>query len=303
MQATLGDNCSMPLPSLALLLAAAGMHAAANALLKQARDKLSFTWWMLGATTLPGIPLLFFLGRVDPAGWPYVLLSGATEAVYFSSLGRAYSRGDLSQVYPIARGSAPLFVVMWAALFLGERPASLGLLGILSIVAGLYLINLPSLADWKKPLLGFRTSASRWALLTGLLISIYSALDKKGSSYFDPVVYLYLVLAIAWIALTPQWLIAGRRVALLDELRPGASTRSSRAVAIVAAAVLGLIAYLLVLLALRISPVSYVSPVREISVVIGAWIGVKLMGESGGMLRLSASILVVVGILLIALGG
>ncbi len=285
----------MPAIGLALLLAAAVLHASANALIKQARDKPAFTWWMLGVSSVLGLPVWLWIGPADPAGWLIVVISGLLEAIYFTALGRAYSHGDLSQVYPIARGSAPLFVVLWATVFLGERPSPGGLLGILSIVAGLYLVNLPSLADWKRPLLGFKTPAARWALLTGLLISIYSAVDKVGVSYFDPLIYLYLILFVGWVALTPQWLIADRRAALAAEF--------DRRAGIVASALLGVVAYALVLVALRLSPVSYVSSVREASVVIGVWIGVRFMAEQGGATRLIASALVALGIMLIATGG
>src|SRR5262245_15414986 len=98
--------------SLLLLLLAAFLHAAANAFLKQGRDKLAYTWWMLGASSVLGVPLLLLTGAPgDATGWILVMASGLLEAIYFVALSRAYSLGDLSQVYPLARGSAPLFIV------------------------------------------------------------------------------------------------------------------------------------------------------------------------------------------------
>ncbi len=290
----------MTLFSLVLLLAAALLHALSNALIKQSRDKLAFTWWMLTMWAVIGLPLLFFAGQPQPIGWLIILASGLVEAVYFITLTRAYALGDLSQVYPVARGSAPLFVLLWALLFLGERPSPLGVGGILLVVCGLYLVNLPSLADWKRPLLGFQAAAVRWALSTGLLISIYSAIDKVGVRYVDPLPYLYLFLFVTWIALAAQWLSPDRRPALLAELQPDIKRRLLHAASV---ALLGAGAYGLVLAALRMSPVSYVSPVRELSVVIGAWIGVRFMNEPGGRLRIIAALLVAIGISVIALGG
>jgi drug/metabolite transporter (DMT)-like permease len=290
----------MTLISLLLLLMAALLHALSNALIKQSRDKLAFTWWMLTASAVIGFPLLFFVGDPPLIGWLIILASGLTEAVYFVTLTRAYALGDLSQVYPIARGSAPLFVLLWALLFLGEHPSPLGVGGVLLVVCGLYLVNLPTLTDWKRPLLSFRASAARWALLTGILISIYSAIDKVGVRYVDPLPYLYLFLVVAWIALAVQWLNPDRRLALRTELRPDLKRRALYAVAV---AVLGSSAYGLVLAALRVSPVSYVSPVRELSVVIGAWLGVRFMSEPGGRLRIVAAAFVAAGIIVIALGG
>ena len=290
----------MPILSVVLLLFAAVLHALSNTLIKLSRDKLAFTWWMLTAWAIIGLPLIFFVGQPPPIGWLIVLVSGLIEAVYFVTLTRAYALGDLSQVYPLARGSAPLFVLLWAMLFLGERPTPIGVGGIVIVVIGLYLVNLPALSEWKRPLLGFKTPAAHWALLTGLLISVYSAVDKVGVRYFDPLPYLYLFLVVTWLALALQWFNADRRVALRAELEPDARNRVLRAIAV---ALLGAGAYGLVLAALRLSPVSYVSPVRELSVVIGAWIGVRFLGEPGGRLRVVAAALVALGIIVIAVGG
>jgi drug/metabolite transporter (DMT)-like permease len=290
----------MSILSIVLLLFAAVLHALSNALIKLSRDKLAFTWWMLTAWAVIGFPLIFFIGQPPPIGWLLIFVSGLIEAVYFITLTRAYALGDLSQVYPIARGSAPLFVLLWAMLFLGERPTPIGVGGIVIVVIGLYLVNLPALSEWKRPLLGFKSLAARWALLTGLLISIYSAIDKVGVRYVDPLPYLYLFLVVAWIALSVQWLNSDRRVVLRAELGPDTRNRVLRAVAV---ALLGAGAYGLVLAALRLSPVSYVSPVRELSVVIGAWIGVRFLGEPGGHVRIVAAALVAAGIVLIAVAG
>jgi drug/metabolite transporter (DMT)-like permease len=286
--------------SLTLLVLAAGLHALSNALIKASRDKLAFTWWMLTANTIIGLPLLFFVGQPQPIGWLIILVSGSIEAAYFIALTRAYSLGDLSQVYPLARGSAPLFVLLWAMLFLGERPTPIGVGGIFVVVIGLYLVNLPSLVAWNRSLLGLRSTAARWALLTGLLISIYSSIDKVGMRYVDPLPYLYLFLVVTWLALSAQWLHPDRRAALRAEVQVDRRRVLALAVAV---AILGSSAYALVLAAMRISPVSYVSPVRELSVVIGAWLGVRFMGEPGGRLRIFAALLVAMGIMIIALGG
>lgn len=292
--------------SLLLLLAAAALHAVANALLKQARDKLAFSWWMLGVFIALCSPVLFFIPNAGATAWLIVLASGLLEALYFVTLARAYTHGDLSVVYPIARGSAPLFLLLWGSTFLRERPTSAGLTGIFAIVAGLYLINLPALSDWKRPLLGFRSPASRWALLTGALISGYSAIDKVGVTYFPPFVYLYLLLLVCWLALSFQWLFPARRSALLQEIRKNQGDTPllrSRVAGVTAAALMGTGAYFLVLAAMQLSPVTYVGPVREVSVVIGAWIGIRFLAEKGGALRIAACILVAIGIILIAAAG
>jgi drug/metabolite transporter (DMT)-like permease len=288
----------MLLTSLALLLIAAAMHAVTNTLMKKSKDKLAFGWWQMGFFCVAASPLLLFLKHVPAIGWTFVILSGTLEAIYFYSLSQAYTRGELSVVYPIARGSAPLFVLIWASLFLNERPTSIGLLGIFLVVAGLYFIHLPRIQDWIRPLAGLRTPAVRWALLTGLLISFYTAIDKKGIVYFSPWVYLYMILAISWIFLGLQWLIPERRTALLAEVSLDRSL-----LPVLGASFFGTCGYALVLTAMKLTPVSYVSPVREISVVMGTWIGVRFLGETGGRLRVVAACFVAAGVLLIAVAG
>jgi drug/metabolite transporter (DMT)-like permease len=290
--------------SLGLLIGAAFLHAAVNALMKRARDKLAFTWWVLGASWVLGAPLLLVGGPRDGTGWLLVGVSGLLEAVYFVALSRAYSLGDLSVVYPIARGSAPLFIVAWSGLFLHERPTPGGLGGILTIVLGIYLINLPSISDWSRPLSGFKEPATRWALLTGVLISGYATVDKAGVDHVEPAAYVVLILAVGWLLLTAQWLFPGRRRALLTEIGAGKEAIPGRPrLRIVLGAVFGTAAYLLVLVALRSSPVSYVGSVREVSFVIGAWMGVYFFGERSGPVRVVASVLIAFGILLIKLAG
>jgi drug/metabolite transporter (DMT)-like permease len=287
----------MLLSSLLLLLLAAILHAVTNAFMKKSRDKLAFAWWMTGAFCVLSFPVLFFIPKAEPIAWRIVFISGMLEAIYFFTLTRAYTSGDLSVVYPIARGSAPLFLLLWASVFLAERPTWIGVCGIFTIVTGLYLINLSSIHDWRRPLQMFRSTASRWALVTGVLISIYSAVDKIGIRYFPPLVYIYLLLFVCWIVLSIQWLIPNRRTELREEVR------NQRIYPIIAAAIFGTLGYTLVLAAMRLSPVSYVGPVREVSVVVGTWIGIRYMKETGGSLRITASVLVVFGILLITIFG
>jgi drug/metabolite transporter (DMT)-like permease len=283
--------------SLILLLIAAILHALANVLMKKSQDKIAFAWWMLAVTIILGSPALFFIPVVPIRGWIILTISGILEALYFLALTRAYTSGDLSLVYPIARGSAQLFLLLWAVVFLKEHPTPIALIGIGFVIAGLYLINLPSIDAWSRPLHAFRTAASRWALLTGILISTYTAVDKVGIQYFPPFIYIYFVLFVCLICLSMLWFIPERRAALIQE------PKQNRIYAVTAGAIFGTAGYTLVLAALKISPASYVGPVREVSVVIGAGIGIKFLSEQGGWLRLIASALVVLGIIFITVFG
>jgi drug/metabolite transporter (DMT)-like permease len=292
--------------SILLLALAAIFHAVSQALIKGAKDSASFSWLLLGTTAVLGVPSLLLLDGVPPVAWAIVIASGIAEAAYFRTLSEAYSRGELSSVYPVARGSAPLFTLIWSAVFLGERPSAIGVGGIVVVVAGIYLSRLERLSDWSRPFRGFR-GGTPWALATGLLISAYTTIDKTGVRYFEPIAYLYLVLAVAFVAQAPLMLGPRRRAAVAREIGRSGQGRwrpdARSCIRIVGATALAFAAYTLVLGALRLSPASYVATVRELSVVLGAWIGVRFMGEKGGALRIAGAVLVATGILAIALGG
>ena len=264
----------------------------------------------MAAFCIPAIAAVFFISSVKPVAWLVVIASGLLEAIYFYTLSRAYTAGDLSLIYPITRGSAPLFLLCWAIVFLGERPTAFGLVGIFVVIVGLYFLHPPlrMRVNSEHP----RWMPTMWALMTGFLISIYSALDKVGIRYFQPFIYLWLILVVCLIALTPQWFYPNRRDALLREIgisqaannsiKPGRET-AKRLLYIFAVTMAGTISYLLVLAALRFTPVSYVTPVRASSVVITTWIGIRYLKEEGGIRRVIASFLVAGGIALIAFAG
>ena len=287
----------MPLTTLALLICAAVLHSAAHTALKRATDKLAFTWWQLLAVILFYSPVLLTVKwNWPPLIWLVLVASALAEAAYFYTTSRAYTLGDLSVTYPLARGSAPLFIALWAVLFLHERPSTLGYAGIMTIAAGLFLVNLPSWADITRPLRGLAQPASRWALVAGLCIGIYSTLDKVGVKYISPLLYIYFVLVVTWLVMTPPWRLGRRTRVLVEEWRINKFSVTFAGVAVVGA-------YTLVLIAMQHSPVSYVGSVREMSVVLTAWIGSTFLGEGKTGLRVTASALVVAGILLIAVGG
>src|SRR4051794_25286636 len=175
----------MSIIAILLLLVSAGIHSVWNFLSKRSLDKPSFLWLALVVVGVVLWPVLFLFPPVQPAGWVFILISGVMEAGYFILLGGAYQRGDLSLVYPLVRGSAPLFVTLFAALFLGERVFAGGAAGILVIVAGIYVLHLKSLSrqGLLAPVLPIRERASQLALLTGLVTAASVVVDKVGVSY------------------------------------------------------------------------------------------------------------------------
>jgi uncharacterized membrane protein len=297
---------------IAIVALAAVLHFAWNVRLKTAGDPLRTAtigmvaasvgivpagiaaWWASGAHPLP----------VD--GIAIGVASGVVEAVYFIFLAAAYRRGDLSMVYPIARGTAPLLAVAVGVGLLGERLGLAGSIGVVALLAGFLWLQRP----WRA------LSAARgggdaaegagrtidtsilFALATGVTIATYSAMDRVGTRLIEPVPYAAILWATCCVALLAWiWLVAGG-----DLLRHGpAATRSA---AIGGWLTLG--AYLCILVALSVAPLSGVAPLRESATVFAAaWGSVKL-GEAADRAevgrRVGASVLIVGGALLLATG-
>src|SRR6185436_17153766 len=131
----------MSLTALTLLVVAAALHTGWNLLVKRAGEKQIFTWWAMVVGTACFAPLLVFSAPLPATIWPYVLTSALVETLYYLALLRAYTIGDFSLVYPLARGAAPAFLALWAALFLGERPHASGIAGLALLLAGLLLVG------------------------------------------------------------------------------------------------------------------------------------------------------------------
>ncbi|MBV9354803.1 MAG: EamA family transporter [Chloroflexi bacterium] len=284
--------------ALALVLVAATIHASWNVIAKQADDKLAFFWCSSAASAVLFLPLGLWLVGTHPlpaAGLLVLAASCCLEAAYFWSLARAYHHGDLSLVYPIARGSAPLLVPVLAVVLLGERLSLTAGLGILAVVGGALLIQLSSLSRAALPglLARVRQPGTAFALLTGAIIALYSTLDKRGVSLILPTLYAYLLFPGVCLALLP--LVAPRAHQLTNQWR-----RHWRAVLTVG--LLAPIAYGLVLVALSLAPVSSVAAAREVSVVIAAVLGTRVLREPYGRPRLLGSAVIAGGLALLVVG-
>jgi drug/metabolite transporter (DMT)-like permease len=217
--------------------------------------------------------------------------SGALHGWYFASLQRAYRDGDLSFVYPLARGTGPLLATVLAIALLDERPSALALLGGATIVVAVLsiAIGIPGAAR------GDQGAALWFALLTGVSIAAYTLWDKHAVDGADltPELYLFGTLIVQVLLLTPALLLADATA------RPPLLALLPRALAVGALAAL---AYVLVLHALRLAPVSYVAPAREVGIVFGAALGVGVLAEGDGPRRLVAATAIVVGLVLLAVG-
>jgi len=280
--------------ALALVIAAAMLHAVWNALAKRARDQLVFLWSSVSLATVVLLPvgLLALPGeRIPAAAVPFVVATIAIHAVYFYALGRAYRHGDFSRVYPIARGLGVALVPVVALMVFGERLSLLGTTGIALVVAGVAGLQLT--APWRGGALPPASGAgTAWALLTGLLIASYSIVDKAGVARLHPLPYIGLMGLGMSALLVP--VVLRDRAALAREWRENWQT-------IVVASAMNLTSYLLVLFAFRLSKVGYVVAARELSILFSAFIGSLSLGEGPLLPRLAGASIVLAGVVCVAL--
>lgn len=286
----------MTAAALALVLASAVAHATWNLAAKRAGGAVAFLWLALTLSVPLYLPvaaaaLLLSGARLGPLELGWMAVNGALNVAYFLFLQRGYRRGDLSLVYPLARGTGPLLATVGAVLLFDERPTPVALGGAVAIGCGVILL----LGDPRRLRARGAAAAAGYAVLTGLTIAAYTLWDKRAVSVLliPPVFYewganVFRSLLLAPLAL-PRWPEIRREWAM------------SRGAALTVAA-LAPLAYMLVLTALAISPVSYVAPAREVGILIAVLLGVRTLGEAEIRTRSTAALLMVGGVLALALG-
>jgi drug/metabolite transporter (DMT)-like permease len=273
------------------------MHASWNGFAKVSRNILALMWWatilgMLGYGVWLATGLGFVLSSASRI--PF-LISAICETGYFVTLVRGYSQGDLSLVYPLSRGSAPIFAVLLGAAVLAENLPVLGYVGILLMVSGVFVASQPigqtkirfALASIVKD------RAVGWALASGIFIAIYSISDKAAIAATNPLVYnwwVFLGNSIFWAPFV--WRRFTFR-ANFNELR-------NNWWSVIIVAVLSVGAYAAALAALALTSASYVVAGRGLSVIIGAAIGSFMLRERFGVVRIIGATLMFAGLALIA---
>lgn len=286
---------------LALVLLAAGLHATWNALVKAGGDRTAMLATVLGAPAVLALPFVLIL---PPPGWaaaPYLALSAAIHSAYVFFLLAAYRYGDLSQVYPIARGLAPVLVALAAWKLAGEALSLPEAAGVAIVSAGI-----ASLAWTRRAALGGPAAgtgggtgdprAVLMALATGVMIAGYTLTDGLGVRAAETA-YSY----IAWqlfteaLVIVPAclWLRRGRiRASFGPQLLRG-----------LFGGCLAAGAYAIAMWAMSLGPLAHVVALRETSVILAALIGTRLMGEPFGGRRLAAASAVAIGAVLLQAGG
>ncbi len=285
----------MSAQALALVMAGACLHALWNLLAKKASGGLPFVWLYGAVSVLAMLPfgIADWVGMRQPLAqpvWIAIVASALVHIVYSLTLQRGYRVSDFSIVYPVARGSGPLFAVLGAIMLLSEMPSIAGWAGIALILCGILLISgsarIASASDKVR-------AGLIWGGITGLTIASYTVIDgwAMKAAGVTPVLYYGLSLALRTLILAPfalrdrnalraQWTKNGRHVIGVGLMSP--------------------LAYLLVLTAMQSAPVSYVAPVRELSMLLAVIFGARLLREAMTPARVAGAGCMVLGVILLA---
>ncbi len=294
----------------ALVLAAALLHASWNAMVKAGGDRLAVLTLVNLAPVAIAAPALFFLPPMAAGAWPWLALSVTLHVLYYGALLSAYRYGDLSQVYPIARGSAPALVALGAWLLAGETAGPVELAALALLCCGLMALawrprrSVAALAGRGAIVAGGGAAppgaepdprAVLFALATGVMIAGYSISDGMGSrasgAAFTYIAWLFTIDAVP-LALFFAWRRRGR---------VAASLRGSLPAGLAGGLIAGA-AYSAVIWAMSQAPMAQVVALRETSVLFAALIGTRLLAEPFGRRRLAAAAVIVAGAALLQVG-
>jgi len=272
------------------VLFAAACHAGWNALIKVGLDPLSTTTLISVGSGIVALAFAPFVGTPAPAAWPWLLASVVIHLVYFASLIESYRTGDLGQVYPIARGSAPLMTAAITSIFVGEKLSALGWMGVVVLVVGVLLLSARGgrhLAEIDRRAIGF-------ALFTALTICTYSVVDGIGARLSaNPNSYsVWLFIGIA-LVMVPY--------ALYRDGPDVVPTMQRFWVRGFAGGALQVLSYGIAIWAMTVAPIAIVATLRETSVLFGAAIAVVVLKEPLHAVRIVAACLIVCGLVLIRL--
>ncbi|MGQ9509307.1 MAG: EamA family transporter [Thermodesulfobacteriota bacterium] len=285
--------------SILLILISALIHSSWNFFTKRGNFSIKFFFWVFLWGSLLYLP--FFIGfnvlqsltkNLSGNLLGLMILSGFFETLYFICLIEAYKRGDLSLVYPLSR-SAPLFTQIWAFSFIGETLSSIGMIGILLVMVGLYIIPQKGFSLKYLPFRSerFMMRPSLLAISAAMASSIYSVIDKVGVQYIPPVFYLWWINLFMTIQ-TGIYLFFRKEKSLWEVWK-----ESKKEILIIS--VLQNAAYLLVLIALTMSKVSYVVAFRQVGALFGALMGILFLKEEDWKIRLTGALILTSGLIMV----
>ena len=282
--------------ALALVFVAAVIHAIWNLLAKKVASGSLFVWLFntLSSSVLVPVAIVWAIvqqAEVDRIAVGFIVGTALLHLIYFLLLQRGYRAGDLSLGYPIARGIGPALATLGAIVVLGERPTSFALAGLLLIVTGMVVLT------WQRrsPDAAYPVGGICYGILTGVAISVYSVWDK---------------IAVARMEVSPIMLESFTGLGISLALMPAAIRRwdevkdlwRGHKIEVIGVAVFAPLSYILILTAMSFTPLSYVAPCREISILFAAVLGPRLLGEAHEGRRVAAACLMVAGVISLAVG-
>jgi drug/metabolite transporter (DMT)-like permease len=276
----------------AAVLFAAACHAGWNAGIKRTLDPLATTVLIAIGAALVALPGLPFAGWPAPASWPWLVASIAIHLFYFAGLIESYSAGDMGQVYPIARGAAPLMTATMTTPFVGERLGLFGWGGVVLLAAGVLLLSLRGGRD----LVGFDRRAVGFALFTAVTVCAYSVVDGVGARLAGEgrAAAYSLVLFVGIAPVVVIYALARRGVAVLPAMVPFWKTG-------LGGGALAVVSYSIAIWAMTKAPIAIVAALRETSVLFGALIAVTVLKEPLRPARIGAAAMIVGGLALLRL--
>jgi drug/metabolite transporter (DMT)-like permease len=268
--------------SMAVLLAAL-LHASWNAMIKGGGDVLHDTAGIIVGAMLIGVPFLFVVPVPPAAAWPYIIASVTVHLAYYWLMISAYRAGDLSLVYPLMRGVAPLITAVAGIAVLGELPSPVAWVGMLMISAGVFLLGYRALGH------ALSRAAVGFALANAAVIALYTLIDGRGArvsgNAWSYIVWLFVLDGIPF----SLWMLARRKATFIAHLRD----RSDRALI---GGGLSAAAYAISVWAMTQAPVALVASLRETSVFFATLIGVRLLHERLTPRRWSGILAVIAGV-------
>lgn len=271
-----------------LVLCAALLHVGWNAVVKTSGDRLVTMTQVMGSAALVSVVALVFVPLPRSASWAYLALSTGLHAGYTLFLLRAYGHGDLSQVYPLARGSAPLLVLLLAFVAAGEMPSTTVMAAI-----GLIIVGIMSLAFRGGRRVAGESKPVAYALATALFIGGYTVVDGMGARLAgSPHGYAASLFTLNGMVL---WVLLylRRGSVTMTLLRAGHWTSAA------VGGVMSLAAYWLVIWALTLAPMAPVAALRETSVIFAALLGAVWLKEPFGRWSIASATLVAAGIVVL----
>lgn len=285
----------MPISALVLLFLSASMHALWNFLLKSAEEKfVAMGWQTILSGALALIVIIFYSGLPPREMWLFAVISMLLEAIYFILLCIAYSDHDFSLIYPIARGAAPALLVVWTAIFLHEQLTAGGYIGLAMITTGMMVIGATALLQSKGEKIHLKGILT--ALTVALVISLYTFVDGKAVKSGPALPYGLFMFVMIPLVTTPY-------IAYQYGLDAFPRVWKKNWNYLLIGGGLGVVAYMLALFAYTFAPLSYSGAIREVSAVIGAFLGWRFLKEQMGGVRVIGSVIVFAGVMVIAIFG